>query len=86
MGLALTCIAKSVKRSYVFQAHGKSAPLNIKLKMHCWSSQLSASEWEELLLPEIERQQKLGKEVLFRPTLPSPSRRFAKCWKNGREG
>ena len=26
----------------------------------------SAEEWEELLLPEIERQQKLGKEVVFR--------------------
>ncbi len=26
----------------------------------------SADDWEELLLPEIERQQKLGKEVIFR--------------------
>jgi Transposase DDE domain group 1 len=26
----------------------------------------SAAEWEELLLPEIERQQKAGKEVVFR--------------------
>jgi hypothetical protein len=26
----------------------------------------SAEGWEELLLPEIERQQKLGKEVAFR--------------------
>jgi hypothetical protein len=26
----------------------------------------SADEWEELLLPEIERQQRLGKEVVFR--------------------
>jgi hypothetical protein len=26
----------------------------------------SADEWDELLLPEIERQQKLGKEVVFR--------------------
>jgi hypothetical protein len=26
----------------------------------------SAEDWEELLLPEIERQQKLGKEVVFR--------------------
>ena len=26
----------------------------------------SADEWEELLLPEIERQQELGKEVVFR--------------------
>jgi hypothetical protein len=27
----------------------------------------SADDWEELLLPEIEWQQKLGKEVVFRP-------------------
>jgi hypothetical protein len=26
----------------------------------------SADDWEELLLPEIERQQKLGKGVVFR--------------------
>jgi hypothetical protein len=26
----------------------------------------SADGWEELLRPEIERQQKLGKEVVFR--------------------
>ena len=26
----------------------------------------SADDWEELLLPEIERQQKLGREVVFR--------------------
>jgi hypothetical protein len=26
----------------------------------------TADDWEELLLPEIERQQKLGKEVVFR--------------------
>ena len=26
----------------------------------------SADDWEQLLLPEIERQQKLGKEVVFR--------------------
>jgi len=26
----------------------------------------SADDWEELLLPEIERQQKQGKEVVFR--------------------
>ncbi len=26
----------------------------------------NAEDWEELLLPEIERQQKLGKEVVFR--------------------
>ena len=26
----------------------------------------SAEDWEEVLLPEIERQQELGKEVVFR--------------------
>ena len=26
----------------------------------------SADDWEELLLPEIERRQKLGKEMVFR--------------------
>ena len=26
----------------------------------------SAEDWKELLLPEIERQQSLGKEVVFR--------------------
>ena len=26
----------------------------------------SAEDWEELMLPEVERQQKLGKEVVFR--------------------
>jgi hypothetical protein len=30
----------------------------------------SADDWEELLLPEIEQQQKLGKEVVFVPTPP----------------
>ena len=30
----------------------------------------SAEGWEELLLPEIERQQKLGKEVVFRADAP----------------
>jgi len=39
---------------------------------HCLGAKLrpgnvhSADDWEELLLPEIERQQKLGKEVVFR--------------------
>ena len=30
----------------------------------------SAEGWEELLLPEIERQQQLGKEVAFRDDAP----------------
>ena len=30
----------------------------------------SADDWEELLLPEIERQQKMGKEVVFRADAP----------------
>ena len=43
----------------------------------------SADGWEELLLPEIERQQKLGKEVVFGPTLPLPSRRSTRYWRSG---
>ena len=41
-------------------------------KATAWAAELrpgnvhSADDWEELLLPEIERQQKLGKEVVFR--------------------
>ena len=42
----------------------------------------SAEGWSEMLLPEVERQQKLGKEVVFRPTRPSPSRRSMRRWKN----
>jgi len=38
----------------------------------------SADGWEQLLLPELERQQKLGKEVWFRAdaafATPAPSR------------
>jgi hypothetical protein len=34
----------------------------------------SADDWEELLLPEIERRQKLGKEVVFRAR-PGPAQR-----------
>ena len=32
----------------------------------CDPATCTAEDWEELLLPEIERQQKLGKEVVFR--------------------
>ena len=42
----------------------------------------SAECWSEMLWPEVERQQKLGKEVVFRPTRPSPSRRPMRRWKN----
>jgi hypothetical protein len=35
----------------------------------------SAEGWEELLVPDIERQQQRGKEVVFGPTRPLPSRR-----------
>jgi hypothetical protein len=38
----------------------------------------SAEGWEELLLPEIERQQRLGKEVVFRADAPLPSRNCTK--------
>ena len=43
----------------------------------------SADTWEELLMPEIERQQKLSKEWRFEPTPPSPSQRFTRRWKAG---
>jgi hypothetical protein len=43
----------------------------------------SAEDWEKLLLLEIERQQNLGKEVVFVPTPPLPSRSFTKPWKSG---
>ena len=41
----------------------------------------SAGGWEKLLLPEIERQQTLGKEECSAPMPPSPSRRSTKPWK-----
>jgi hypothetical protein len=41
----------------------------------------SAEDWEELLLPESERQQKLGKEVGFARMRPSPSWRSTGRWK-----
>ena len=40
----------------------------------------SADNWEELLLPEIERQQKLGRMWCSGPTRPSRSRKSARCW------
>jgi len=43
----------------------------------------SAEDWEELLLPEIERQQKQGKEVVFGLMPPSPSRRSTRRWRSG---
>lgn len=43
----------------------------------------SAEGWEELLLPEIERQQQMGKEVAFRVMRPSPGRRSTRRWKSG---
>jgi len=42
----------------------------------------SADDWEELLLPEVERQQKQGKEVVFRADAPSPSRRSTRRWRS----
>lgn len=46
---------------FLFNSHGdcvaaKLGPGNVH----------SAKDWDELLLPEIERQQKLGKDVVFR--------------------
>ena len=41
----------------------------------------STDDWEELLLPEIERQQKLGKEVVFRADAALPCRRSTRRWR-----
>jgi len=43
----------------------------------------SAEGWEELLLPEIERQQQRGKEVAFRGDGPSRDRRSTRRWRSG---
>jgi hypothetical protein len=43
----------------------------------------SADDWEELLLPEIERQQKLASKWSFGPTPPSPSRRSTRRSRSG---
>ena len=42
----------------------------------------SAKDWNELLLPEIERQQAAGKQVTFRAMRPLPSRRFMSLRRN----
>ncbi len=41
----------------------------------------SAEGWEEVLLPEIERQQRMGKEVAFRADAALPSRISTRRWK-----
>ena len=41
----------------------------------------SAEDWEELLLPEIERQQRMGKEVAFRADAALPSQ--TRPWRSG---
>ena len=43
----------------------------------------SADDWEELLLPEIERQQTHKKEVVVRADAALPSRRSTSRWKSG---
>jgi hypothetical protein len=43
----------------------------------------SAEGWEELLLPEIERQQQLGKEVAFGVMRPLPGPRSTRRWRSG---
>jgi hypothetical protein len=39
-----------------------------------------AEEWEEVLLPEIERQQELGKAVVFRADAAFAARYFHAAW------
>ncbi len=43
----------------------------------------SAEGWEELLLPEIERQQGTGKGLRSGVTRPLPSRKSARLWRRG---
>ena len=45
----------------------------------------SAEGWEELLLPEIKRQQRLGKEVVFRANAAFAKPELYRRWKNGSE-
>ena len=44
----------------------------------------SAEEWDQVLLPEIERQQRRANTWLSAPTPPSRSRRFTRRWRRGR--
>ena len=44
----------------------------------------SADGWEEVLLPEIDRQQAQGREVVSRGDAPSPGRRSMRRTKHGR--
>lgn len=46
----------------------------------------SADDWEELLIPEIKRQQKLGKEVVFRAdaVIQSARQSASKCFERSR--
>ena len=44
----------------------------------------SAEGWEEVLLPEIERQQERGKEVAFQADAALPSQRSTRPWKTVR--
>jgi hypothetical protein len=41
----------------------------------------SADDWEELLLPDIERQQKLGKEVVFRADAAFAKPEIYEAWR-----
>ena len=43
----------------------------------------SAEDWEEVLLPEIQRQQKLGRKWCFALTRRLPNRRSTKRWRTG---
>ncbi len=64
------------------------APLLFNREGDCLAAKLrpgnvhSADGWEQLLLPEIERQQKLGKDVVFRADGDSPSQRSTRRWKS----
>ncbi len=43
----------------------------------------SAEDWDQVLLPEIARQQQQGKDMVFGPMPPLPSRSSTRLWKGG---
>jgi DDE family transposase len=58
---------------FCFSTANEFIPICLRLRsfLHLFPSQIpgnvhSAEGWEEFLLPEIKRQQRLGKEVVFR--------------------
>jgi hypothetical protein len=62
---------------FLFNSHGDCLAAKLRAgNVH------SAEDWDELLLPEIERQQAEGKEVVFRADAAFAKPRFMKHWKS----